>query len=59
VRQCEEVVHFYLEFDPPNRTKEKLKYFVGSETGIGGSIGDMMPEAVAAQLWATLEQTLH
>jgi hypothetical protein len=58
VRQCEEVVHFYLEFDPPKRTKEKLKYFVGSDTG-RGSIGDVMPEAVAAQFWATLEQTFH
>ena len=29
------VAHFHIEFYPPNRTEDKLKYLAGSETGAG------------------------
>jgi UDPglucose--hexose-1-phosphate uridylyltransferase len=51
----EGVAHFHVEFYPLNRTREKLKYLAGSETGAGAFIVDVMPEAMAAQLHAALE----
>ena len=43
---------FHVGFYPLNRTREKLKYLAGSETGAGAFIVDVMPEAMAAQLRA-------
>jgi galactose-1-phosphate uridylyltransferase len=48
----EGVAHFHVEFYSMNRTREKLKYLAGSETGAGAFIVDVMPEAMAAQLRA-------
>jgi UDPglucose--hexose-1-phosphate uridylyltransferase len=42
--------HLHVEFYPPLRTAEKLKYLAGSELGAGTFIGDMLPEESAAEL---------
>ena len=42
--------HFHLEFYPPLRTKTKLKYLAGSETGAGMFINDTLAEEKAAEL---------
>jgi UDPglucose--hexose-1-phosphate uridylyltransferase len=44
------VAHFHIEFYPPNRTAEKLKYLAGSEVGAGALIVDALPETTAAEL---------
>ena len=42
--------HFYIEFYPPMRTANKLKYLAGSEAGAGSFINDTLPEEKAAEL---------
>ncbi len=42
--------HLHIEFYPPLRTAEKLKYLAGSEQGEGTFIGDVLPEEAAAAL---------
>jgi UDPglucose--hexose-1-phosphate uridylyltransferase len=42
--------HFHLEFYPPYRTAEKLKYLAGSELGAGTYINNKLPESAAAEL---------
>jgi UDPglucose--hexose-1-phosphate uridylyltransferase len=42
--------HLHLEFYPPLRTAEKLKYLAGSEQGAGTFISDTLPEESAAVL---------
>ncbi len=42
--------HLHVEFYPPLRTAEKLKYLAGSEQGAGTFISDMLPEEAAAAL---------
>ena len=42
--------HLHVEFYPPLRTAEKLKYLAGSEQGAGVFIGDTLPEESAAAL---------
>jgi UDPglucose--hexose-1-phosphate uridylyltransferase len=42
--------HFHIEFYPPLRTKTKLKYLAGSETGAGTFINDTLAEEKAAEL---------
>ncbi|MBI4532602.1 MAG: galactose-1-phosphate uridylyltransferase [Candidatus Melainabacteria bacterium] len=44
--------HFHIEFYPPLRTKEKLKYLAGCESGAGTFINDTLPEEKAAELRA-------
>ena len=51
------VAHFHVEFYPPNRTAEKLKYLAGSETGAGAFIVDVLPEKTAAQLREAVDRT--
>jgi UDPglucose--hexose-1-phosphate uridylyltransferase len=46
----EGVAHFHIEFYPPNRTEEKLKYLAGSEVGAGVFIMDVLPEHTASRL---------
>ncbi len=46
----EGVAHFHVEFYPPNRTADKLKYLAGSETGAGAYIVDALPEQTAEAL---------
>ena len=40
--------HLHVEFYPPLRTAEKLKYLAGSEQGAGTFISDVLPEESAA-----------
>ena len=42
--------HFHVEFYPVNRSREKLKYRAGCETGAGTFINDSVPEQKAAEL---------
>ncbi len=42
--------HLHIEFYPPLRTAEKLKYLAGSEQGAGTFISDTLPEESAAVL---------
>ena len=42
--------HLHVEFYPPLRTAEKLKYLAGSEQGAGTFISDVPPEESAANL---------
>jgi UDPglucose--hexose-1-phosphate uridylyltransferase len=46
------VSHLHMEFMPPHRTANKLKYLAGSELGGGAFINDTRPEATAAELHA-------
>jgi UDPglucose--hexose-1-phosphate uridylyltransferase len=49
------IAHFHIEFYPPNRTGEKLKYLAGSETGAGAFIMDVLPEKSAETLRGKVE----
>jgi UDPglucose--hexose-1-phosphate uridylyltransferase len=42
--------HFHIEFYPPHRSKEKLKYLAGVETGSGTFLNDSLAEEKAAEL---------
>jgi len=42
--------HFHFEFYPPYRTKDKLKYLAGCESGGGVFINDTIPEEKAEEL---------
>jgi len=42
--------HFHIEFYPPYRTKDKLKYLAGSEIGMGAFINNSLPEKKAQEL---------
>jgi UDPglucose--hexose-1-phosphate uridylyltransferase len=44
--------HFHVEFYPPNRTSNKLKFLAGSEPGAGAFIVDARAEDTAAELRA-------
>jgi UDPglucose--hexose-1-phosphate uridylyltransferase len=48
--------HLHVEFYPPLRTAEKLKYLAGSEQGAGTFIGDVLPEEAAAALREAIER---
>jgi UDPglucose--hexose-1-phosphate uridylyltransferase len=42
--------HFHIEFLPPYRTKDKLKYLAGCESGAGTFVVDALAEEKAAEL---------
>jgi UDPglucose--hexose-1-phosphate uridylyltransferase len=42
--------HLHVEFYPPLRTGEKLKFLAGSELGGGAFVSDVLPEDAAARL---------
>ncbi|HZP00564.1 MAG TPA: galactose-1-phosphate uridylyltransferase [Terriglobia bacterium] len=42
--------HFHIEFYPPHRSKEKLKYLASVETGSGTFLNDSLAEEKAAEL---------
>lgn len=46
----QEYSHFHIEFYPPLRGPEKLKYLAGSEAGAGAFINDSLPEEKAKEL---------
>jgi UDPglucose--hexose-1-phosphate uridylyltransferase len=45
--------HFHIEFYPPLRSKDKLKYVAGVETGGGVFLNDTLAEAKAAEMRRT------
>ncbi|MNT81068.1 galactose-1-phosphate uridylyltransferase [compost metagenome] len=45
--------HFHIEFYPPLRTPQKLKYLAGCESGAGTFINDTLPEDKARELRET------
>ena len=45
-----EFTRFHVEFYPPHRTADKLKYLAGSEAGAVAFINDTLPEETAAEL---------
>lgn len=45
-----EFAWFHVEFYPPYRTEDKLKYLAGSEAGAGAFINDTLAEESAARL---------
>jgi UDPglucose--hexose-1-phosphate uridylyltransferase len=49
--------HLHVEFMPPYRTHNKLKYLAGVETGAGTFINDTAPEEKAAELRDALART--
>jgi UDPglucose--hexose-1-phosphate uridylyltransferase len=49
-REREAAGHVHVEFYPPLRTADKLKYLAGSEQGAGTFIADTVPEESAATL---------
>jgi UDPglucose--hexose-1-phosphate uridylyltransferase len=49
-RTGKEYSHFHIEFYPPYRTKDKLKYLAGSELGAGAFINNCLPEEKAQEL---------
>jgi UDPglucose--hexose-1-phosphate uridylyltransferase len=42
--------HLHIEFYPPLRTADKLKFLAGSEQGAGAFISDTLPEETAPSL---------
>ncbi len=48
--------HLHVEFFPPLRTADKLKYLAGSEQGGGTFISDTLPEESAAKLREAIER---
>lgn len=50
--------HYHIEFHPPNRTKTKLKYLAGCESGAGSFINDAAVEEKAAELRAAEPSTV-
>jgi len=42
--------HFHIEFYPPHRSRDKLKYLAGVETGAGTFLNDSLAEEKAAEL---------
>lgn len=42
--------HYHIEFHPPLRTKTKLKYLAGCESGAGSFVNDTVAEEKAAEL---------
>ena len=45
--------HFHVEFCPIQRSREKIKYLAGVESGTGMFLNDTLPEAKAVELRAT------
>jgi UDPglucose--hexose-1-phosphate uridylyltransferase len=45
--------HFHIEFYPPHRTRDKIKYLAGCESGAGTFINDTIVEEKAAELRRT------
>ena len=49
--------HFHIEFTPPHRSPDKLKYLAGCETGAGTYIIDAKAEETARRLRAAAPRT--
>jgi UDPglucose--hexose-1-phosphate uridylyltransferase len=55
----EEYAHYHLEFYPPYRTADKLKYLAGSERGAGTFINNKLPEEAASELAALVPESVE
>ncbi len=55
VHRGRDEVRLMLQVTSPRRAADKLKFRAGSETGMGGFIGDIPPEAIAARLREALD----
>jgi UDPglucose--hexose-1-phosphate uridylyltransferase len=53
-----DIFQFHIEFYPPNRTKEKMKYLAGSESGAGAFINDTLAEEKAEDLRQALAKAV-
>jgi UDPglucose--hexose-1-phosphate uridylyltransferase len=42
--------HFHVQFYPPLRTRDKLKFLAGTELGSGMFVNDSLPEEKAVEL---------
>jgi len=51
--------HFHIEFYPPLRSANRLKYLAGSETGAGMFINDTLAEEKARELRRCLSRHPH
>ncbi|HVB29144.1 MAG TPA: galactose-1-phosphate uridylyltransferase [Terriglobia bacterium] len=51
--------HFHIEFYPPHRSKEKLKYLASVESGSGMFLNDSLAEEKALELRSAAPRTLH
>lgn len=51
--------HFHIEFYPPMRNRDTLKYNASSETGAGAHINPTSPEEKAAELRAKIKARLR
>lgn len=51
--EAHDYYHFHIEFYPPYRTREKLKFLAGSESGAGVFINDTLAEEKAKELRET------
>lgn len=51
--------HFHIEFYPPHRSKEKLKYLASVETGAGTFLNDSLAEEKAAELRRVAPRTFR
>lgn len=49
--------HFHVEFYPPYRSAQKLKYLAGCESGAGTFVNDTLAEEKAQELSSALSQT--
>ncbi len=49
--------HFHIEFYPPHRSRDKLKYLAGVETGAGTFLNDSVAEEKAAELRAIMPRS--
>jgi UDPglucose--hexose-1-phosphate uridylyltransferase len=54
--EWEPISHLHVEFDPPNRSADKLKYLAGSELAGGAFVTDVAPEAAATELRRALQR---
>lgn len=54
-KSYEDHFHFHIEFYPPMRAEDRLKYLAGSELGAGTFIDDSLPEQTAPILRALIE----
>jgi len=50
--------HFHIEFYPPMRDHDKLKFNASSETGAWATINDTRPEDKAAELRAKIDEQI-
>ncbi len=52
-------IRLMMQITSPRRTRDKLKFLAGSEAAMGAWIGDVAPEATAAQIRDALERVDH